>query len=102
MAFEGRGPTLTLEGAAQPAPDTAPVSRFPSRCYTADHAVAPRAAPARPARRSAGARAQELAPGARAPEFSLAGSDGREHRLSDLVGKRGVVLAWFPKAFTAG
>jgi peroxiredoxin Q/BCP len=50
----------------------------------------------------AGARAQELAPGARAPEFSLAGSDGREHRLSDLVGKRGVVLAWFPKAFTAG
>ena len=22
--------------------------------------------------------------------------------LSDLVGKRGVVLAWFPKAFTAG
>ena len=50
----------------------------------------------------AGARAQELAPGARAPEFSLAGSDGREHRLSDLVGKRGMVLAWFPKAFTAG
>ena len=50
----------------------------------------------------AGARAQDLSPGARAPEFSLAGSDGREYRLSDLVGKRGVVLAWFPKAFTAG
>jgi thioredoxin-dependent peroxiredoxin len=50
----------------------------------------------------AGARAQELAPGARAPEFNLAGSDSREYRLSDLVGKRGVVLAWFPKAFTAG
>ncbi|MET0850487.1 MAG: redoxin domain-containing protein [Candidatus Rokuibacteriota bacterium] len=50
----------------------------------------------------AGARAQDLAPGARAPEFRLAGSDGREYALSDLVGKRGVVLAWFPKAFTAG
>ena len=50
----------------------------------------------------AGARAQELGPGARAPEFVLSGSDGREYRLSDFVGKRGVVLAWFPKAFTAG
>ena len=50
----------------------------------------------------AGARAAELGPGARAPEIVLTGSDGREYRLSDLVGKRGVVLAWFPKAFTAG
>jgi peroxiredoxin Q/BCP len=49
-----------------------------------------------------GARAAELGPGARAPEFVLSGSDGREYRLSDIVGKRGVVLAWFPKAFTAG
>jgi thioredoxin-dependent peroxiredoxin len=48
------------------------------------------------------AQAADLAPGAKAPEFSLAGSDGREHHLSDSVGKEGVVLAWFPKAFTAG
>ena len=46
--------------------------------------------------------AEDLAPGAKAPEFALAGSDGREHRLSDSIGKQGVVLAWFPKAFTPG
>ena len=48
------------------------------------------------------AHATDLAPGATAPDFSLAGSDGREHRLSDSIGKQGVVLAWFPKAFTPG
>jgi len=48
------------------------------------------------------AQATDLAPGAKAPDFSLAGSDGREHRLSDFAGKEGVVLAWFPKAFTPG
>jgi peroxiredoxin Q/BCP len=48
------------------------------------------------------AQAVELAPGAKAPEFALAGSDGRSHRLADSVGKHGVVLAWFPKAFTPG
>jgi peroxiredoxin Q/BCP len=48
------------------------------------------------------ARAAELEPGAKAPAFSLPGSDGREHRLADHAGKRGVVLAWFPKAFTPG
>lgn len=37
-----------------------------------------------------------------APEFSLMGSDGQLHALSQHVGKRGVVLAWFPKAFTPG
>jgi peroxiredoxin Q/BCP len=46
--------------------------------------------------------AADLAPGDRAPAFTLAGSDGREYRLSDFVGKQGLVLAWFPKAFTAG
>jgi peroxiredoxin Q/BCP len=51
---------------------------------------------------SGAAQAAELAPGARAPAFALAGSDGREHRLSDHAGQRGVVLAWFPKAFTPG
>jgi peroxiredoxin Q/BCP len=37
-----------------------------------------------------------------APEFELAGSDGKTHRLADHRGQRVVVLAWFPKAFTPG
>ena len=36
-----------------------------------------------------------------APPFSLQGSDGKVHKLSDYKGKT-VVLAWFPKAFTGG
>jgi peroxiredoxin Q/BCP len=36
-----------------------------------------------------------------APEFVLEATDGRTYRLSDLRG-RVVVMAWFPKAFTAG
>jgi peroxiredoxin Q/BCP len=36
-----------------------------------------------------------------APEFSLPGTDGKTHRLSDYRG-RTVVLAWFPRAGTAG
>ncbi len=47
-------------------------------------------------------RAGDLAVGAPAPDFALPGSDGQVHRLADSVGKRGVVLAWFPKAFTPG
>ena len=37
-----------------------------------------------------------------APDFKLPGSDGKTHSLSDHVGKRAVVIAWFPKAFTGG
>jgi peroxiredoxin Q/BCP len=37
-----------------------------------------------------------------APGFSLKGSDGKTHKLSDSKGKRAVVIAWFPKAFTGG
>lgn len=37
-----------------------------------------------------------------APDFALPGTDGSVHRLSDSVGRRGLVLAWFPKAFTPG
>jgi peroxiredoxin Q/BCP len=48
------------------------------------------------------ARADDLAAGAKAPDFALIGMDGRHYRLSDFVGKHGFVLAWFPKAFTAG
>jgi peroxiredoxin Q/BCP len=46
--------------------------------------------------------AETLAPGMKAPAFELTGSDGSTYTLSDYVGKRGVVLAWFPKAFTPG
>ena len=46
--------------------------------------------------------AGELNPGDAAPDFSLPGSDGASHKLSDLKGKHAVVLAWFPKAFTSG
>ena len=40
--------------------------------------------------------------GTQAPDFELQGSDGRTYALSQFVGKGGVVLAWFPKAFTPG
>jgi len=46
--------------------------------------------------------AEELKPGDAAPPFSLPGSDGRTHTLAEHRGKRMVVLAWFPKAFTGG
>ena len=45
--------------------------------------------------------ATELKEGDVAPNFSLVGSDGRTHKLTDYKG-RAVVLAWFPKAFTGG
>jgi len=47
------------------------------------------------------AMAQELKAGDKAPDFKLQGSDGKTHSLADLKGKT-IVLAWFPKAFTAG
>ncbi|MBX3744680.1 MAG: peroxiredoxin [Verrucomicrobiae bacterium] len=37
-----------------------------------------------------------------APDFTLQASDGKSYRLSDFRGKQGVVIAWFPKAFTGG
>jgi len=46
--------------------------------------------------------ADELKVGDAAPDFSLPGSDGRTHTLAEHRGKRVVVLAWFPKAFTGG
>ncbi len=48
-----------------------------------------------------GAAAQPLEVGDAAPAFSLPGSDGRTHSLSDYAGTP-VVLAWFPMAFTGG
>jgi peroxiredoxin Q/BCP len=46
--------------------------------------------------------AEDLKVGDPAPNFSLPGSDGKTHTLADYKGKQVVVLAWFPKAFTAG
>ena len=43
----------------------------------------------------------ELKVGDLAPDFTLQASDGQTYSLSKLRGKA-VVLAWFPKAFTAG
>lgn len=46
--------------------------------------------------------AVELKVGDQAPDFTLQATDGKTYTLSkDLRGKW-VVLAWFPKAFTAG
>jgi peroxiredoxin Q/BCP len=45
--------------------------------------------------------AEELKTGDAAPDFNLPGSDGKTHSLAGLKGQA-VVLAWFPKAFTAG
>jgi peroxiredoxin Q/BCP len=45
---------------------------------------------------------EPLKPGAPAPDFRLPGSDGKTYKLSDFKGKKAVVLAWFPKAFTGG
>jgi len=48
------------------------------------------------------AAAAELNVGDKAPDFTLAGSDGKTYHLADFKGKKAVVLAWFPKAFTGG
>jgi peroxiredoxin Q/BCP len=39
--------------------------------------------------------------GDQAPDFSLPGTDGKTHKLSDYKGHT-VILAWFPAAFTGG
>ena len=40
--------------------------------------------------------------GTPAPDFSLQASDGKTYSLSDFKGKKAVVIAWYPKAFTKG
>lgn len=40
--------------------------------------------------------------GDRAPDFSLPGSDGNTYSLSQFLGEKPVVIAFFPKAFTSG
>ena len=43
-----------------------------------------------------------LAVGDAAPDFTLPGTDGSNATLSSFKGKKNVVLAFFPKAFTGG
>jgi peroxiredoxin Q/BCP len=50
----------------------------------------------------AAAQAAELKVGDAAPDFSLPASDGKTYKLSEFKGKKAVVIAWFPKAFTQG
>lgn len=44
----------------------------------------------------------ELKVGDQAPDFTLQATDGKTYSLSKDLKGRWVVLAWFPKAFTAG
>src|SRR5215211_9476892 len=48
------------------------------------------------------AQTAELKVGDPAPNFKLQASDGKTYQLSDFKGKKAVVVAWFPKAFTQG
>jgi thioredoxin-dependent peroxiredoxin len=48
------------------------------------------------------AAADDLKVGDKAPDFTLKASDGKTYSLADFKGKKGVVIAWFPKAFTGG
>ena len=44
----------------------------------------------------------ELKVGDKAPNFKLQASDGKTYNLADFAGKKAVVVAWFPAAFTKG
>lgn len=46
--------------------------------------------------------AADLSVGDAAPDFALKASDGKTYKLSDFRGRKTVVVAWFPKAFTGG
>jgi peroxiredoxin Q/BCP len=43
-----------------------------------------------------------LKAGDQAPDFTLKASDGKTYSLADYRGKKMVVVAWYPKAFTQG
>lgn len=46
--------------------------------------------------------AAALEVGEKAPDFSLQASDGMTYSLSQFIGEKPVVIAFFPKAFTGG
>jgi peroxiredoxin Q/BCP len=46
--------------------------------------------------------ATDLKVGDMAPDFSLEATDGKTYKLSDFRGKKAVVVAWFPMAYTRG
>jgi peroxiredoxin Q/BCP len=46
--------------------------------------------------------AMALEEGDKAPDFSLPASDGNTYTLSQFIGDKPVVIAFFPKAFTGG
>ena len=48
------------------------------------------------------AQTADLKVGDQAPNFKLQATDGKTYQLSDFKGKRPVVVAWFPAAFTRG
>ena len=48
------------------------------------------------------AAAAELGVGDDVPDFKLVGSDGKTYTRADFKGKKAVVIAWYPKAFTGG
>jgi len=49
-----------------------------------------------------GAQQGDLKVGDAAPDFTLQATDGKTYSLSKDLKGQWVVLAWFPKAFTAG
>ncbi len=44
----------------------------------------------------------EVSVGDDAPKFEMVGSDGKTYTNGDFKGKKAVVIAWYPKAFTGG
>jgi peroxiredoxin Q/BCP len=44
----------------------------------------------------------ELAVGDDVPTFEMVGSDGKTYTNAQFKGKKAVVIAWYPKAFTGG
>ena len=36
------------------------------------------------------------------PDFEMQGSDGKTYKAKDFIGKKAVIIAWFPRAFTGG
>jgi len=46
--------------------------------------------------------AAALEVGDKAPDFMLQASDGKSYSMSQFVGNKPVVIAFFPKAFTGG